>query len=277
MNENETNQVVEDEDFFEMDESDFTDTPTEEEQVQEETVENEETTQETTETSEKNEEQKLLELLKSKVRYNGEEVDITSIDDVVANYQKGLNYDNLKSKQEKSENAVMNYISDVAKRMHMTPEQYIEKVKTYEQEQEQAKNQKAINEMVNNGVPEEIAREVIETKAIRQTLERERAELAEQKQTLEKEKMKDKEYQEFLEMYPDVEVDKIPEEVFKNAKNSNLVSAYAQYENKLLKEKIKQMEQNNKNVSSSPVIATSNGSSTEQETKDPFLIGFDSV
>lgn len=274
MNENETKQVVEDEDFFKMDESDFEDTPTEEEQVQEETVENEQTTQGTTE---KTDEQKLLELLKSKVRYNGEEVDISSIDDVVANYQKGLNYDNLKSKQEKSENAVMNYISDVAKRMNMTPEQYIEKVKSYEQEQEKAKNEKAISEMVKNGVPEEIAREVIETKAVRQALERERAELAEQKQTLEKEKLKDKEYQEFLEMYPDVEVDKIPEEVFKNAKNSNLVSAYAQYENKLLKEKIKQMEQNHKNASSSPVTATSNGSATGQETKDAFLEGFDSV
>lgn len=274
MNENETNKVVEEEDFFEMDENDFADTPTEEEQVQEETVENEETTQETTENSD---EQKLLELLKSKVRYNGEAVDISSIDDVVANYQKGLNYDNLKLKQEKSENAVMNYISDVAKRMHMTPEQYIEKVKNYEQEQEKAKNEKAINEMINNGVPEEVAREVVETRAIRQTLERERAELAEQKQTLEKEKMKDKEYQEFLEMYPDIEVDKIPEEVFKNAKNSNLVSAYTQYENKLLKEKIKQMEQNNKNASSSPVTVTSNGGSTGQETKDAFLEGFDSV
>lgn len=274
MNENETNKVVEEEDFFEMDENDFADTPTEEEQAQEETVENEETTQETTETSD---EQKLLELLKSKVRYNGEAVDISSIDDVVANYQKGLNYDNLKLKQEKSENAVMNYISDVAKRMRMTPEQYIEKVKSYEEEQEKAKNEKAINEMVNNGVPEEVAREVVETRAIRQTLERERAELAEQKQTLEKEKLKDKEYQEFLEMYPDVEVDKIPEEVFKNAKNSNLISAYAQYENKLLKEKIKQMEQNNKNASSSPVATTSNGSSTEQTTKDAFLEGFDSV
>lgn len=275
MNENEK-EVMNEEDFIVMDENDFKETSEETQEVTETQANDEGTSKETNETI--TDEQKLLDYLNAKeIKYNGEAVKLDSLDKFIDTFQKGMNYDNLKSKQEKSENAVMNYISDVAKRMHMTPEQYIEKVKNYEQEQEQVKNQKAINEMVNNGVPEEIAREVIETKAIRQTLERERAELAEQKRTLEKEKMKDKEYQEFLETYPDIEVDKIPEEVFINARNSNLVSAYAQYENKLLKEKIKQIEQNNKNASSSPVTTTSNGSSTEQTTKDAFLEGFDSV
>ena len=65
-------------------------------------------------------------------------------------------------------------------------------------------------------------------------------------------------------------------EVFENAKTIGLKSAYAQYENKLLKEKIKQMEQNKNNASSSVVTAISDGSPTEQESKDAFLIGFDS-
>ena len=65
--------------------------------------------------------------------------------------------------------------------------------------------------------------------------------------------------------------------VFENAKNSNLKSAYAEYENKILKEKIKQMEQNQNNASNSVVSPTSNGSSTEQQSKDAFLDGFDSI
>ena len=38
----------------------------------------------------------------------------------------------------------------------------------------------------------------------------------------------------------------------------------------------KQMEQNNKNASNSVVTAISDGSPTEQESKDAFLMGFDS-
>ena len=256
-------------DFIELDETDFVDTPVEEE------VESKPEVEETkVETPVQTDEQKLLELLKTKVKYNGEAVDIPSIDDVVANYQKGLNYDNLKAKSEKSENAVLDYINTKAKSMNMTPEQYIEKVKSYEQEQVKAKNERAIAEMTANGVPEDIAREIIETRALRETLQKEKAELEEQKKLAESEKQKDKEYQEFLKAYPGIEVDKIPQEVFEKAKGSNLLSAYREYENRLLKEQIKQMEQNQKNASTSVVVPV--GNTADEESKDAFLMGFDS-
>lgn len=260
----------ENEDIIELDEADFQDTPVEEE------VESTPVAEETkVETPVQTDEQKLLDLLKSKVKYNGEPVDIPTIDDVVANYQKGLNYDNLKAKSEKSENAVLDYINTKAKSMNMTPEQYIEKVKSYEAEQIKAKNEKAINEMITNGVPEDIAREIIETRALRESLQKEKAELEEQKKIAENEKQKDKEFQEFLKAYPSIDIDKIPQEVFENAKSSNLLSAYAQYENKLLKEQIKQMEQNQKNASTSVVRPV--GNTGGEESKDAFLMGFDSV
>lgn len=259
-------------DFIELDETDFVDTPVEEEveaKPEEPKVE-----EPKVEIPVQTDEQKLLEVLKSKVKYNGNPVEIPTIDDVVATYQKGLNYDNLKAKTEKSDNAVLDYINSKAKSMNMTPEQYIEKVKSYEQEQIKAKNEKAIEEMTANGVPEDIAREIIETRSLRESLLKEKAELEEQKKVAENEKQKDKEFQDFLKAYPGIEVDKIPQEVFESAKSSNLLSAYREYENKLLKEQIKQMEQNQKNASTSVVLPV--GNTADEESKDAFLMGFDS-
>lgn len=278
MDNEQTNQVVEEEDFFNMDENDFTDTPSEEDEIQKEENVEENTTQKTEPPKdEKSDEQKLLSLLKSKVRYNGEEVDIKSMDDVVANYQKGLNYDNLKAKSEKSENAVMNYVISKAKSMNMTPEQYIDKVKSYEEEQKRSAQEQEVQRMMEHGVDEETARRVARTEAYMDTLKAREEELNKQEEARKAEAQKDKEYEEFLNAYPGIEVDKIPKEVFENAKNSNLKSAYAEYENKILKEKIKQMEQNQNNASNSVVSPTSNGSSTEQQSKDAFLDGFDSI
>ena len=259
--------ATEEEDFFQMDEADFQDTPIEEEEkVQEEAKD--EQKEETTD------EEKLLAVLKQKVKYNGESVDIKSIDDVVANYQKGLNYDNLKAKSEKSDNAVIDYVTSKARSMNMTPEQYIDKVKSYEEEQKKNAQEQEVQKMVERGVDEETARRVARTEAYMETLKAREEELNRQEEARKAEAQKDKEYQEFLKAYPGIEVDKIPQEVFESAKGSNLLSAYQAYENKQLKEKIKQLEQNTKNASNSLVKPV--GETANEEGKDAFLIGFDS-
>ena len=43
----------------------------------------------------------LLEELSKKIKYKDEEIKINDLDEVVKNYQKGLNYDTLKDKLEK--------------------------------------------------------------------------------------------------------------------------------------------------------------------------------
>lgn len=103
------------------------------------------------------------------------------------------------------------------------------------------------------------------------------AKLQEEEEARKAKEKKDGEYDEFLKAYPEVEVEKIPIEIFENAKKSTLLNAYREYENKILKEKIKQMEQNQKNASSSVVTPTSDGSVVEQQGKDAFIEGFDSV
>jgi hypothetical protein len=271
---------LEEEDFIELDESDFVDTPTTEESSEVET-----NVEQTSETEVKTEQQGLtkeqvLEFMNAQgMKYNGESVKIENFDDLVSTYQKGLNYDKVKSKADEKENSinsVMSYVEKKAKSMGLTAEQYIQKVETYEKEQEKAKIESQIQNMMDRGIDEETARSVAETRAYMETLKNEKAEFEKQKAEMEAQKNKDKEYEEFLKEYPDVKAEEIPAEVFENAKTMGLKSAYAQYENKLLKQQIKQMEQNKNNASSSLVSATSNGSNTEQESKDAFLMGFDS-
>lgn len=93
----------------------------------------------------------------------------------------------------------------------------------------------------------------------------------------EKKQKEDAEYVEFIKSHPDIKVDEIPQEVFEESKNIGISAAYNQFKVKELEEKIKQMEQSLKNASSSPVGLTSDGSATEQQSKDAFLEGFDSV
>ena len=223
-------------------------------------------------------EQRLLNYLNAKeIKYNGQPVKVDSLDKFIDTFQKGMNYDNLKAKQEKSENVVMNYVTDMARKMNLTPEQYIEKVKAFEKEQEKAKIESQVQNMMDRGIDEETAKSVAETRAYMETLKNEKAEFEKQKAEMEAQKNKDKEYEDFLKEYPEVKADEIPAEVFENAKTMGLKSAYAQYENKLLKQEIKTLKQNVNNASSSVVSATSNGSSTEQQSKDAFLLGFDEI
>ena len=270
----------EDENIFELDPSDFEETPTSEEQGTETEANVEQTSETEVPAQQGVTEEQVLEFLNNKgLKYNGEAVRIDKFDDLVSTYQKGLNYDKVKAKADadKENEDVLNYITSKAQSMGITAKDYIQKVKDFEKEQEKAKIEQQVQTLMDRGIDEETARSVAETRAYMEQLKNEKAEFEKQKAELQAQKDKDKEYEEFLKAYPELKAEEIPTEVFENAKTIGLKSAYAQYENKLLKEKIKQMELNNKNASTSPVTAISDGSPTEQATKDAFLEGFDSV
>lgn len=271
------NEEMINEDIIELDESDFVETPTTEEQ----TETNVEQTSETEVPAQQGvTEEQVLEFLNNRgLKYNGEAVRIEKFDDLVSTYQKGLNYDKVKAKADadKDNEDVLSYITSKAQSMGISAKDYIQKVKDFEKQQEQAKIEQHTQSLMDRGIDEETARSVAETRAYMEQLKNEKAEFEKQKAELQAQKDKDREYEEFLKAYPEVKAEEIPVEVFENAKSIGMKSAYAQYENKLLKEKIKQMELNNKNASTSPVTAISDGSPTEQATKDAFLEGFDSV
>lgn len=276
MNE-ETKEVIEDDDIIMPD--DIEDTPIDDESDEEVELNDEQTSESEEKPQEpEDEDKKFLDYLNKKglIKYNGSNVEVKSLDDLVQNYQKGMNYDKHQAKNEREDDVVLSYISEMASKMGLTKEQYIEQVKAYQKQKEEEAKEAEVQRMVSNGVDEQTARDVASIKALAEQLKAERAELQKQKEESDRKAREDKEYEDFIKEYPEVDASKIPDEVFKDAKDIGLTNAYAKYENKLLREKIKTLEQNAKNASSSIVTATSEGSPTEQETKDDFLIGFDS-
>ena len=260
---------------------DYEEIPTsEEEGEQQEETEVEKTNDTNVETEEQQgdaQEKAFLEYLNSKdIIYNGEKVTVKDFDELINNLQKGLNYDKVKNRNENNENVVMEYIESKAKEAGLSVEQYIKDVKEYELQMKKEKEENDLKELISSGLSEQVAREVLETRALRTYLKQEKEAIEQQKENQRLEKERDKEYEDFLKAYPDIKAAEIPAEVFEAAKEgTTLLNAYRAYENKLLKEKIKQIEQNNKNASSSVVISTSQGSETNQQTKDAFLLGFD--
>lgn len=250
--------------------------------TEEEGKEVSEQTSEETEQHEGAEEQQVLtdeQVLKylngKEIKYNGEKVNIETLDDLVTTYQKGLNYDKVK---EKSNSTVFDYVNKKAMSIGITPEEYIKRVESYEQQQEERRREEEIEKLVNRGLDEEVAKRVVEVEAFKEQLKNEKAELEKEKKEAQLQKEKDQEYKDFIAEHPEIKAEDIPVEVWKATEQGiPLRSAYAMYENEILKEKIKKMEQDNKNKSTSVVTPTSEGSSTSQEGKDEFLEGFDSV
>jgi len=234
-----------------------------------------------TESEEKEEEidyKPFLDAISKKAKYNKESIQVDSMDDVINNFQKGLNYDKMVEKLNSLENSkVFSYVSQKANQLGMTVEEYMNSVEQYEQEQEQIRQQEKIEEMVSNGVPEEIAKEVVATSQLRKELQEEKNRLEKEKQEREANENKNKEYAEFLEAFPNVKAEDIPREVFLNAQKSNLKTAYLEWQNAELQKQIEINKTNSKNATSSVGSTTQYGAKDETANSDLFLEGFNSV
>jgi len=219
----------------------------------------------------------LLDALSKKVKYNGESVNIESIDDLVTNFQKGLNYDKKQEQYENLQNSkVEQYVSKKAKELGMSVDEYIDQVEKYERDQEKAKEKARLEEMISNGVPEDVAKEVIATSQLRKQLQEKENQLKEQEEKAKAENDKNKQYADFVEQFPGVKPEDIPKEVFEKAQTSNLVSAYKDWLIKDLETKLQIKEQNEKNEKSAIGSVTETGTTQKQKAIDPFLEGFDS-
>ena len=225
-----------------------------------------------------NEEQKLLEMLKGKVKYDHGEVQISSIDDVVTNYQKGLNYDRVQDKVKSyEESKTMQYINEKAKELGFkTTDDYIESVKQFEIKQKEEKKQADIEEMLDRGIPDDIAKEIIETRELREHLKKQEEEINKYKEEQKSAEQKQQEQIEFLKAYPDIKAEDIPVEVFESTKDGkSLLTAYIEHENKQLKTLLEQREKQDTNKSTN-LVKKSNGD-TQESDKDTFLQGFDEM
>ena len=217
----------------------------------------------------------LLEELSKKVKYNKENVTIDSLEDLINGYQKGLNYDKKVQELENLQNSKAEvYIKQKAEELGMSVDEYMDEVEDYERRQQEEQNQERLEEMVENGVPEELAREVIATAELRRQLQLKENELKEREEASKAKEEEEKEYQDFLKNFPDVNPEDIPKEVFEEAVNSDLSSAYMKYKLKELETQLKVSKQNEENAASTVGGVTETGTTKENHTNDPFLEGF---
>jgi hypothetical protein len=217
----------------------------------------------------------LLKALSGKIKYNKEEVNVESIEDLIEKYQKGLNYDKKLQELENLQNSKLEkYAKSKADELGISVDEYMDQVEAYEKEQEKAKEMERIQEMVNNGVPEETAKEVIAAGQMRKKYQQMENELKKREEALNKEEAKKKEYQDFLDQFPDVNPDDIPKEVFEEAENSTLSNAYMKWKMKELEKELSVAKTNAKNAKSSVGGITETGPTNEKHEKDFFLEGF---
>lgn len=270
-----TNPTNDDDFFGEIDNEVINDLGGESNEGEETGEENQTKPEETS--KEEDKDKTILEELSKKVKYNKEPVSFESIDDVVTNVQKGLNYDKLQEKLNNLENSkAMSYINNKAAELGMSVDEYMDQVENYEKEQEKKREQEKLEEMISNGVPEDIAKEVVATSQLRKELQAEKNKLAKEQKEREEKESKDKEYADFIKKFPDVKTEDIPKDVFLNAEQNGLTitEAYKEYVIEEQKKQIEILKKQNENKSSS-IGSTTEFGGKENEATDPFLEGWD--
>ena len=218
----------------------------------------------------------LLKALSGKIKYNKEEVNVESIEDLIAGYQKGLNYDKKLQELESLQNSRLEkYAKEKADALGISVDEYMDRVEKYEESQQREQEINELNQLVDNGMPETLAKELIAGREQRRQLQKELSEIREEREAAKKEAEKNKEYEDFLAAFPDVNPEDIPKEVFEEAQNTSLSEAYMKWEIKELKNQINIAKTNEKNAKASVGGVTETGPTNEKHNKDFFLEGFD--
>jgi hypothetical protein len=234
-----------------------------------ETTETVEPTEEVESTEQSTEQPEQTPFLK--VKYNKEEMEL---DEERARElaQKGLNYDKtLERLQALESDPRLAFIEQLASQHNMTPQEYIEAVK---QQQEQER----INQLVEQGISEEIAQELLENRKFREQFD------AEKKAKAEEEK-KNADYNEFFDYYREANgrdfvpnQDTIPQSVWDaTEKGVPLKFAYMMHENSQLRNQLTTLKQNESNAKKAPVGSVTAHGGNQIESEDDFLAGFNSI
>lgn len=217
----------------------------------------------------------LLDALKGKIKYNKEDHEVPSIEDLIENYQKGLNYDKKLQELENLQNSKLEkYAKEKADALGISVDEYMDRVERYEEDQKRQQEQSELDELVNAGMPDTLARELIAGREQRKQLQRELNEIKEEREAAKKEAAKNKEYEDFLKDFPDVKASEIPKEVFEEAEKTSLSNAYMKWKMKEMETQISILKTNEKNKNSAVGGVTSTGPTNEKHEKDFFLEGF---
>ena len=217
----------------------------------------------------------LLKALSGKIKYNKEEVNVESIDDLIENYQKGLNYDKKLQELENLQNSKLEkYAKAKADELGITVDEYMNRVEKYEENQRRQQEEDEMNQLVDSGVPETLAKELLAGREQRRQLQKELSEIKAERENARKEAEKNKEYDDFIKEFPDVKPDTIPKEVFEEAEKTSLSNAYMKWKLKELENQLSVAKQNEKNAKTSVGGITETGPTNEKHEIDYFLEGF---
>lgn len=230
-------------------------------------------TNETEEVDAVQEEQALTpeQQLRFKVKYNHEEQEL-GYDDAIPLIQKGMNYDKQQERiQQLETDPRMAFVQELASEQGMDVNEYLEAFRNHREESK-------LQELVQQNIPEEYAREMLESRKYREQQK------VEQQKKAEEEK-KNAESVEFFEFFKqandrdyDSSKDKIPEEVWdSHAKGTPLKYAYAEHQISQLKSQLKTLKQNEQNTKRAPIGSLTAFGGDDPTSKDPFLAGFDSI
>ena len=206
-----------------------------------------------------------------KIKYNHEEMELDA-ERARELAQKGLNYDKVTERLQSLESDPrLAFVEQIAQQHGMTPDEYIQAVN---QQMEQSR----IDELVQQGISEELAAEMLENRKFRQAFEAE-------KQTKAQQEKQNAEYNEFFDYFKqangrdfDSNKDQIPDSVWQATQNGvPLKYAFMEHQNQQLQTQLQTLKQNETNAQRSPVGSTTAHGGTEIAAEDLFMQGFNSI
>lgn len=205
-----------------------------------------------------------------KIKYNHEEREIP-LDEAIPLVQKGLNYDKVQERlNELANDPTRAFFEELAQENGMSLQEYVDAVR---QQREQSK----LDELIQQNIPEELAREIMENQKFREQYESER-------QTKAQEEEQKAEFGEFFDYFKEAngrdytDQDEIPQEVWEAQANGvPLKYAYMEHHIKQLQAELKVLKHNEQVTKKAPVNGLTTHGSTEAAAEDPFLAGFNSI
>lgn len=191
-----------------------------------------------------------------KVKYYGEEQEMT-VSQLVAAAQKGMDYDNVRTKLEAAQNdPAREFLARVAKESGMEPDEYLQYAKQQLQTQ-------AVQPLLDKGFSEGEAKELL--------LAREQKASMEAAQAAERQKQKELEPWMALRMeYPEL-TQLAPQVVERIVKGESPIAAMRAFELEQLRAQLAAQKANEKNKYTTPGSASGLGGKDKQ---DPFTQGF---
>lgn len=209
--------------------------------------------------------------LSEKIKFNHEPVKVESVEDIISNFQKGLNYDKLKEQlDELTTSEEMTYLKQKAEENGLTTKEFIKIVKEQEEKQREAEYENKYNELIDSGVSEDIVKDMITKLKKTDDLERKINQIELKEKKLKEEQERNAKHEEFIKTFPNVNLETLPKEVIIA---EDKVKAYYEWQNKELIKQLEIAKQNENNSKRNPVKETTEHGGVETEQEDDFIKG----